>query len=254
MAKTAKTAETEEHDHDHDGHDHDHDHDHDHEELSEEEQAQAEADVARMGDALAALDNDALRHGLDAMTEKARGELAGLLNLPRATMHLGEALTPLVRRKLRTASPDRQLQAAFLIVQEVNDETIAALGDRSEDPTKEDLDEVLPPVVEKHGAPLVAVMLAGYAASDAPCRPVMRELLDSDAQYAIGDAVDVEEPASAGMANMATVDKKALEAKRDQRRKAKDAKRAAELHEREVRAEAEAKRRAAVHESKRKAR
>ena len=44
--------------HDHDGHDHDHDHDHDHEELTEEEQAQAEADVARMGEALAALDDD----------------------------------------------------------------------------------------------------------------------------------------------------------------------------------------------------
>jgi hypothetical protein len=240
------------HDHEHD-HDQDHDHDHDHDELSPEEQAQAEADAARMGEALAALDDDALRHGLETMSEKSRGELAVTLNLPRATMHLGDALVPLVRRKLVNVSPDRQLQATFNIVQQLNDETVDALGDRSEDPTTEDMLEVLPPVVEKHGAPLVTAMLAGYAASDAPCRTVMRGLIDTDERFTIGPPVAVDERASEALAGPAKVDKLELEAKREARRVAKDAKRAAEVRERDARANAEAKRRSDLHRSKRKA-
>jgi len=116
----AKPAEAER-DHDHD---HGHDHDHDHDELTPEEQAQAEADVARMGDALAAIDDEALREGLSTMGEKSRTEIAGVLNLPRATMHLGDALVPLVRRKLVSVSPDRQLQAIFAIVSGLNDDTV----------------------------------------------------------------------------------------------------------------------------------
>ena len=54
-------------------------------------------------------------------------------------MHLGDALVPLVRRKLRSASPDRQLQATFAVVERVNDATIAALGDRSADPSHDDM-------------------------------------------------------------------------------------------------------------------
>jgi hypothetical protein len=244
-------------DHDHEGHDHDHDHeghDHDHDhEVDEEELKQAEADVARMGEALAALDDDALHEGLAGMSEKTRGELAAQLNMPRATMHLGDALAPLVRRKLRSASPDRQLQATFAIVHNVNDDTVAALGDRSDDPSREDLLEVLPAVVEKHGAPLVTAMLAGYAASDAPCRPAMRSLLDDDERFAIGPPVELDELASAAITAPEPVDEKALAAKREQRRAAKDAKRAAEARARENRVAAEAKRRADLH-GKRKAR
>lgn len=237
----------EEHDHDHDGHDHGgHDDDAD--------QELAERDVERMGAALAALDDDALRHALGGISEKSRGEIAGQLNLPRATMHLGDALIPLVRRKLRVANPERQLQVTFALVERVNDATVAALGDRADDPSRDDLLEVLPAIIEQHGTPLVTALLAGYAASDADCRPVMRELLETDERFVIGDPVAVEEPASAGVTNAPAVDEAELTAKREQRRAAKDAKRAAEAREREARATAEEKRRAAVHQSKRKSR
>jgi hypothetical protein len=242
------------HDHDHDEHDHDHDHDHDHEheELTEEEMAEAEADVARMGEALAALDDEALGEGLSTMSEKSRGELAGLLNLPRATMHLGDALPALVRRKLRNASPDRQLQSTFLVAERVNDATIEALGDRSEDPSYEDLVEVLPGVLEAHNHALATAMLAGYAASDAKCRPVMRRLLDDDERFVIGEAIEIEEPGSSGVAEPEAVDEKAMKEKREARKAAKDAKRAAELRAKEAKVAGEAKRRAAVHASRRK--
>ena len=245
------------HDHDHDGHDHDgHDHDaHDHDrELTPEEQAEAEADAERMAEALAALDDDVMRRALADMTEKNRLEVAVQLQLPRATMHLGEALMPLVRRKLQTAGPDHQLQVLFALAQQANDETIEALGDRAEDPTRDDLLEVLPAVIERHGAPLVTAMIAGYAASDAVCRPVMRELLATDERFVIGPPVAVEAKPAFAAVPAPKLSGAELEAKRDQRRAAKEAKRAAEIKAREARITAQAKRREAVHNAKRKAR
>ena len=245
--KAAPEPEVEEHDHA--GHDHDHDHDHEHDEVDE---AQALADVERMGDALAALDDDVLRVAIAQMSEKSRQDVATQLQMPRATMYLGDALVPLVRRKLRSAAPEHQLQVVFALAQDANDETIEALGDRAEDPTKEDLLEVIDPVVEKHGAPIVTAMLAGYAASDAVCRPVMRDLIDTDERFKIGPPIEIEEKASTLFAAPAKVDPEELEAKREQRRAAKEAKKLADKRAKEAKAAGEAARRKAVHKSKRK--
>jgi hypothetical protein len=235
-----------EHGHDHEGHEHD-------DELSEEEQAQAEADLEQMARALSALDDDTLRGALAGMSEKSRQEVATHLQLPRATMHLGDALMPIVRRKLATTHPDHQLQVLFALAQHANDQTIELLGKRAEDPTKEDLLEVLPTVVDAHGPELVTLMLAGYTASDAVCRPVMRDILETDDRFVIGEPVPVEAKPELGALPEPTLSKAELDAKREQRA-AKDAKRQAELHAREARANAQAKRRQAVHDAKRKAR
>ena len=249
-AKKAAGPEPEVHGHGHDHDEHDHDeHDHD----NEAEVELAEADVDRMGEALAALDDDALRTGLDGLSEKTRGEIAGHLNLPRATMHLGDALVPLVRRKLVSATPDNQLQVAFALTAAVNDDTVAALGDRSDDPSRDDLAEVLPPVVEKHGLPLVVALMSAYAASDAKCRPAMRALLEEDEQYKIGPAVALEEPASSGLGALPKpAEDGESKAKREQRKATKEAKRAAEQKARADREHAQAARRAALHGSKKK--
>ncbi|HEY5171153.1 MAG TPA: hypothetical protein VIK54_05440 [Acidimicrobiia bacterium] len=241
-----------------DGHDDDHEHDddghgHDEHEHDAEDEARAEADVARMAQALAALDDDVLHAALVAMSEKSRLEVAAQLQLPRATMRLGDALVPLVRRKLQTAAPDHQLQVLFALAQHVNDQTVEALGPRAEEPTRDDLLEVLPAVLERHGATLVTLMLAGYAASDALCQPVMRELLETDDRFVIGAPVAVDAKPELA-APEPVVDKAELEAKREQRRAAKEAKHAAAVREREARAAAREKRRQAVHHAKRKAR
>ena len=206
-----------------------------------------------MDQALAALDDDTLRGALADMSEKSRLDVAAQLQLPRATMRLGDALIPLVRRKLQTAAPDHQLQVLFALAQHVNDQTIEALGPRSEEPTRDDLLEVLPDVIEQHGITLVTLMLVGYAASDALCRPVMRELLETDDRFVIGPPVAVEakpelgarprprstRPSSRPSANSAGPPRKPSAPPRS---------------EREARAAAQAKRRQAVHEAKRKAR
>src|SRR6187397_445561 len=97
----------------------------------EELSAQDELDIERLEAALATLDDDSLRRGLSGITEKQRQDLAVQLNLPRASMHLGDALAPLVRRKLRGLAVDRQLVVATAITNRANDATVRALGDRS---------------------------------------------------------------------------------------------------------------------------
>jgi len=247
----AEPAAADEHDHDHE-HEHD-DHEHDDHELTEEEKAEAEADLERMGRALAALDDATLGKALAEMSEKSRLDVAAQLQMPRATMRLGDALIPLVRRKIASAHPDHQLQVLFALAQHVNDQTIEALGPRSEEPTREDLVEVLPAVIDEHVLTMVTLMLVGYAASDALCRPVMRELLATDDRFVVGDPIPVDaRPELTPPAP--TLDKAELKAKREQRRAAKEIKRAAEIREREARAAAQVKVRQAVHQAKRKGR
>ena len=220
-----------------------------------------ELDIERLDTALATLDDESLRRGLAGVTEKQRLELAGLLNLPRATMHLGEALVPLVRRKLRALPLDRQLSVATALTNRVNDATVRALGDRSDDPSRADLEEVLPAVVDAHGVELARLMLASYAVSDAPCREAMRSLLDEDERFALPEAPPAE--ADAGEAVLpsfglvAQVPRKKADADPEraklleQRKVQKAERRAAAGRERAAKAAALAARRQALHASKR---
>ncbi len=205
--------------------------------------------------ALAALDDTALRHGLSGMGEKTRVELAASLSLPRPAMHLGDALVPLFRRKLTGAPADRQLTIAFGLSEGCNDDTVATLGDRSANPTREDMLDVLPDILERHGAPIVSLMLAAYAVSDADCRDVFNELLSSDERVAIGPPVEVVLETGVSVA-LGTLPPKAEgpeeDARREQRRIAKAARREAEGRERAARVTAQAKRREAIHKAKHK--
>jgi hypothetical protein len=229
----------------------------DDEELSEQD----EIDLKRLDNALATLDDESLRSGLSGITEKQRQDLAVQLSLPRATMHLGEALTPLVRRKLRGLAVDRQLKVATALTNKANDATVRALGDRSEDPSRADLDEVLPDVIEHHGIELTRLMVASYAVSDAPCREAMREILDTDERFVIPDVEDDDADAdegalpSFGLVARAPAKKGETDPERarllEQRKAQKAERRAAAQHERAARAAAQAARREALHASKR---
>jgi hypothetical protein len=243
------------HGHDHDGHDHDHDHDHDDHEPTPEEIEAAEKAIARLASALANIDDESLRRAIASMRESSRLDMAQQLGLSRATIHLGDALVPLFRRKVLLAPPIRQLSVAFALAEACNDDTVEALGDAHEDPTLEQLREVLPGVIEKHGLPTVTLMLAAYAASDAVSQPVIAELLDADEQYALPDPPDAETlgPAYELELHHRTPEEKAAQKeKREGRKAAKDAKRLAAQPKREADARAQAARRAALHKSKKR--
>ncbi|GIU86686.1 MAG: hypothetical protein KatS3mg009_1201 [Acidimicrobiia bacterium] len=228
-----------------DGHAHDDAHDDDDGPAPEEVEHARQA-LARLRGALAGLDDESLRRGVETMRERSRAEVAQALNLSRAAIHLGEALAPLVRRKLAAAPPDRQLAVAFALTEAANDATVDALGDRHADPSREDLEAVLPGIIEAHGLPTVRLMVAAYAASDAPVQPVMRALLDTDERFALPDEPPPLAAAEGGLElRRRTPEEEAAQAaKREQRRAAKEAKRAAERKRREAAAAGQAARRA----------
>ena len=187
------------------------------------------------------------------MREQSRLEIAEQLNLSKATMHLGDALVPLARRKMLTANPARQMAVAFALAEQTNEETIAALGDRSEDPTREDMLEILPGVIEHQGLPLVTLMLASYAASDAQCQAVCSGLLDDDERFALPDApeIAVEESEPTGIVTFTRdADDPAQAAKRAHARKPRQPSAQAEAARREAKATAQAARTSAQHRAK----
>jgi hypothetical protein len=221
------------------------------EELEEEEGARRLQGLAA---ALALLDDDSIARGVATMREQSRLEVAQQLNVSKATMRLGSALAPLLRRKVLTAPSPRQLSVAFALVEETNDTTIAALGDAHDDPSREDLLDALPGVIEQHGLPLVTLMLAAYAASDARCQAVMGEILDSDARFLLPDppeleATDDAEAPAITIYHRSADDPEQVE-KRAQRKAAKAAKREAEAQSKDAAAAAHAARREAQHRAK----
>jgi hypothetical protein len=230
-------------------------------EATEEElSAEDELDLKRLEIALTTLDDESLRLGLSGVTEKQRQDLALQLNLPRATVHLGEGLAPLVRRKLRGIGLDRQHAVSTALTQRVNDSTVDALGDNAEDPSREDLEAVLPAVIDEYSVELVRLMLASYAVSDAPVRDVMRELLDTDERFALpdepaGEVAGADELPSFGLVARAPKKADADPARAElleRRKAAKAERRAAAQRERAAKAAAQASRREALHAAKHK--
>ena len=62
---------------------------------------------------------------------------------------------------------------------------IEALGDHSENPTEDELLEVTPALVEKHGLATVRMMLAGSVAGEAPASVALTRLLKHDDNLAL---------------------------------------------------------------------
>jgi hypothetical protein len=60
---------------------------------------------------------------------------------------------------------------------------ITALGDASDDPSEEQLREVLPGLVDGHGMAVVRLMLASAVAGEAKAAPVITPLLTKDETY-----------------------------------------------------------------------
>ncbi len=65
---------------------------------------------------------------------------------------------------------------------------IEGLGDHADNPSTDQLKEVLPGLVEKHGLGITQIMLAGTVAGEAPAAAIIRDLLKSDDLVALPKA------------------------------------------------------------------
>lgn len=139
---------------------------------------------------LAAFDAATLHRAVATLPPADVAALARLLGVPRRLLQEDAAAARVVRRRARGLAPATRSEVALMIAAACNDDTVAALGPRHENPTVEDMAEVLDPIVERHGAHAVALMLAAYVDAAAPCSEVFAHLLDDDERFAI-EALDL---------------------------------------------------------------
>ena len=104
---------------------------------------------------------------------------------------------------------------------------IEQLGDHAENPSTDQLKDVLPGVVERHGLGVTRIMLAGPVAGEAPASAIIRDLLKNDETLALPKAEVTEIAPLVDTAKRSTDEQDELRAKRKAAKKAKqDAERA----------------------------
>lgn len=86
---------------------------------------------------------------------------------------------------IRTAAQSGRLDGtlesiALIVTDKALADCIEQLGDHAEHPSSDQLREVLPGLIERHGQEMVQLMLASTVAGDAPAAPIIRDLLKHD--------------------------------------------------------------------------
>jgi hypothetical protein len=164
-----------------------------------------------------------------AVEEKLRDALAKVLALPAGAFTEPATLAP----KIREAMKERRsyLDTGVLFGEGATERAIELLGDQSDDPSLEDLQLVIPALVETFGLDAVRLMAVQYSVSLGG----FRKLVNTDERFKIPATPVV---AARGGASGAAVDTAAQEEKRRARAERKE-------KDRLDRAKAEAQRRAA---------
>ncbi len=86
-----------------------------------------------------------------------------------------------IRAVLGRGRLDGTLESAALVLTDVClADCIEQLGDHADHPSSEQLREVLPGLVERHGVGMVRLMLASTVAGEAPASAIIRDLLKHD--------------------------------------------------------------------------
>lgn len=171
--------------------------------------------------AFTALDDADIEPLIAALDEEATEALASVLD--------GHDITV---EALRAAADKGRLNGtlegiAYALSEPALDDIIEQLGDDSDNPSAEQLNEVLPGVTERHGVGITRLMLASVQAGDAPAAPILRDLLKHDEVLKLPPAVERLHTAAPKVAVTLTpeeqAERAALKAKRAE---AKDRKKA----------------------------
>lgn len=105
-----------------------------------------------------------------------------------------DALTPDgVRSGVKAGRIDGGMEAIAAIVTDAAlADCIEQLGDNADNPSSDQLREVLPGLIERHNLGIVQIMLASTVAGEAPASAIIRDLLKNDEILALPKAEDVE--------------------------------------------------------------
>jgi len=149
-------------------------------------------------------------------------EVARVLGLPGSVLTSTEGAADVLLRRARKR-PAIVPVIAVGLSSRVREAAIAALGDASDDPTYEELTAVLDDLVAAHGAPLVALMLAGIADGGFRAAEVCGRVLDDDPRFAPEALGPVREPAERSQGPVVSAPAPVDDAKREERRRRKQA-------------------------------
>jgi hypothetical protein len=175
------------------------------------------------------LTDDSIVKLAGAVEEKLRDALAKVLALPAGAFTETATLAPKIREAMKERRSYRD--TGVLFSEGATDRAIELLGDQSDDPSLEDLQLVIPALVETFGLDAVRLMAVQYSVSLGG----FRKLVLTDDRFKIPSA-----PATTtrGATGDPTVDAAAQDEKRRARAERKE-------KDRQDRAKAEAQRRAA---------
>ena len=164
-----------------------------------------------------------------AVDEKLRDALAKVLALPAGTFDDAATVAPKVREAMKARKA--YLDTGVLFGEAATEKAIEVLGDKSEDPSLEDLNNVLPSLIEEFGLDACRLMAVQFSVSLGG----FRKLVNTDTRFAIPSAGNAPVAAAAAAP---TKDSAAQEEKKRARAERKEKDKAA-------RAQAEVQRRIA---------
>jgi hypothetical protein len=177
---------------------------------------------------LATVSDESLVAMAIAVDEKLRDSLARLLGLPAGAFDEPATLAPKIRESM--AKRKAHLDTGVIMGEAATEKAIEMLGDRSDDPSLEELQAVLPGLIDEYGLDAVRMMSLQYSTSLGG----FRKLISTDERFALPSASN----STTDAASEKSVDTAAQEEKRRLRAERKQ-------KEREERARAEAQRRQA---------
>jgi hypothetical protein len=157
--------------------------------------------------------DDELAAAVDALDDDHREGLESII----------EAATPEgIRAGVKAGRIDGGMEAIAAVLTDVClADCIEVLGDHADNPTSDQLREVLPGVVERHGVAVTRIMLASTVAGEAPASAIIRDLLKSDELVALPKAEEITIAPLVDTRKRSDEEQAALKAKRAEAKAAK---------------------------------
>ena len=136
----------------------------------------------------------------------------------------GEATPETIRSAAAKGRIDGTMESIVLVLTDAAlADCIEKLGDHSDNPTSDQLRDVLPGIVERHGLGATRLMLASTLAGEAAASAVIRDLLKHDELVKLPPAEAVRPAPTVRTADEPDAEREAIKAKRQEQKRKKQA-------------------------------
>ncbi len=158
--------------------------------------------------------DDEITSGIEALDDDHREGLESFVE--------GDLDVDSLRAGVKAGRIDGSMEAiAAVLTDAALAQCIEQLGDNADNPSTDQLKDVLPGVIKDHGLAITRIMLAGTVAGEAPASAIIRDLLKNDDELALPK---VDEVQSAPVLDTSKRSADAQTELREQRKAAKAAK------------------------------